>query len=260
MEARRPVWVWMAAAFCAALALAIGAMAVALVALHELRIGLGLQVTARFAFLLFWPAYVGGALTSLFGDAFLPLKAHGRELGLCFAAAIALHLGLVATLCLAGHPPPLMTFIIFGAAAGCTYLLALLSVRRVREALPANVWSPIRFVAMNYILFVFILDFSKFQTYRLMDVIKYLPFLALAICAPILRLAAWAKTALRTLAKTGLPRRSPFGMPVGTWRDVGSVPDRRPSAGAWAVSPKRIFKQLFFIALLFRNKRDISTD
>jgi len=205
MAARRPVWVWMAAAFCAALALAIAAMAVAV---HGL-IGLGLEVTARFAFILFWPAYVGGALTSLFGDAFLPLRTHARELGLCFAAAIAVHLGLVATLCLAGHPPPLMTFVIFGAAAGCTYLLALLSVRRVREALPAKVWPPIRFVAMNYILFAFILDFSRFQTYGLIDVIKYLPFLALAICAPILRLAAWAKTAMRTPAKMGLRRQSP---------------------------------------------------
>jgi hypothetical protein len=208
MEARRPVWEWMATAFCAALALGIGAMAVALVTQHRLRIGPGLEVTARFTFLLFWPAYVGGALTSLFGDVFLPLKTHARALGLCFAAAIAVHLGLVATLCLAGHPPPLMTFIIFGAAACCTYLLALLSVRRVREALPANVWPPIRFVAMNYILFAFILDFSRFQTYGLVDVVKYLPFLALAICAPILRLAAWAKTALRTPAKISLPRQS----------------------------------------------------
>jgi hypothetical protein len=89
-----------------------------------------------------------------------------------------------------------MTFIIFGAEGCCTYLLALLPVRRMREALPANVWPPIPFVAMNYILFAFILDFSRFQTYGLIDVVKCLPFLALAICAPILRLAAWAKTAL----------------------------------------------------------------
>ena len=181
VDARRPVWVWMAAAFCTALALALGAMGVAL---HG-RVVVGLEITARFAFLLFWPAYVGGALTSLFGDKFLPLKTHARGLGLCFAAAIAVHLALVATVCLAGHPPPLMTFIIFGTAAGCTYLLALLSVGRVREALPADVWRPIRFVAMNYILFAFILDFSRFQTYGLIDVVKYLPFLALAICAPI---------------------------------------------------------------------------
>jgi hypothetical protein len=201
MEARRPVLVWMAAAFCAALALAIGAMAIA----DHGRLGLGLEVTARFAFLLFWPAYVGGALTSLFGAAFLPLKSHARELGLSFAAAIAVHLGLVATVCLVGHRPPLKTFVIFGTAATCTYLLALLSVRRVREALPANAWPPIRFGAMNYILFAFILDF-KHRTYDLTGVVKYLPFLALAISAPIFRIAAWAKIALRAPAKMGLPR------------------------------------------------------
>jgi hypothetical protein len=214
----------MAAAFCTALALAIGAMPVAHLA-HYGRIGLGLEVTARFAFLLFWLAYVGGALTSLFGDTFLPLKSYARELGLCFAAAIAVHLGLVATVCLVGHPPPLKTFVIFGAAAGCTYLLALLSVQRVREALPAKAWPPIRFVAMNYILFAFILDFRhqthglidilfafildfRHQTHGLIDVVKYLPFLALAICAPILRLAAWAKIVLLAPAKFGLPRQS----------------------------------------------------
>ena len=199
MQARRSVWVWMAAAFCVALALAIGAISVAHL-VHHGRISPALEMTARFAFLLFWPAYVGGALASLFGDAFLPLKSYARELGLSFAAALAVHLGLVATLCLAGRPPPLRTFVIFGAAAGCTYLLALLSVRRVREAVPANVWPPIRFVAMNYILVAFILDF-KHQPHNLSDVVKYLPFLALATCAPILRLAAWAKTSLRAPAK-----------------------------------------------------------
>ena len=206
MQTRRPVWIWMAAAFCAALALAIGVMPVAHI-LHYGRIGLGLEVTARFAFLLFWLAYVGGALTSLFGEAFLPLKSYARELGLSFAAAIAVHLGLVATLCLAGYPPPLKTFVIFGAAAGCTYLLALLSVRRLRDALPVNVWPPVRFVAMNYILGAFILDFAR-QTHGLIDDVKYLPFLALAICGPILRLAAWAKIALLGPAKLGLPRQS----------------------------------------------------
>ena len=180
MEARGPILVWMTAAFCAALALAIGTMAIA----DHGRLGLGLEVTARFAFLLFWPAYVGGALTSLFGAAFLPLKSHARELGLSFAAAITVHLVLVATLCLVYPPPPLKVFVIFGAAASCTYLLALLSVRRVREALPANAWPPIHFVAMNYILFAFIQDFSRFQTYGLIDVVKYLPFLSLAIAAP----------------------------------------------------------------------------
>jgi hypothetical protein len=60
MEARRSVWKWMAAAFWAALAMAIGAMAVALFTQHRLRIGPGLEVTARFAFLLFWAGVCRG--------------------------------------------------------------------------------------------------------------------------------------------------------------------------------------------------------
>ena len=167
MADRRPVWKWMAAAFCAALALAIGAMSVALVIQHRLRIGPGLEVTARFPFLLFWPAYVGGALTRACGDHLLVWTSaslddlhHLRRRGVLhvFACASAgpAHAGGSASQCLAAIP----------------------------------------FVAMNYILFAFILDFSRFQTYCLIDVVKCLPFLALAICAPILRLAAWAKTAL----------------------------------------------------------------
>ena len=33
---------------------------------------LGLQATARFSFLLFWPAYAGSALCALFGQTFPP--------------------------------------------------------------------------------------------------------------------------------------------------------------------------------------------
>ncbi len=197
----------MAASSGAAFALAVAAAPAGRL-IHYSGIGLALEATARFAFLLFWLAYVGAALTSLFGDAFLPLKSHARELGLSFAAAMMVHLGLVGTLCLAGHPPPLRTFVIFGAAAGCTYLLALLSVRRVREALPANAWPAIRFVAMNYILFAFILDFKR-RTYGPVEVVKYLPFFALAISAPVLRLAAWTKIVLRAPARFGSPPQSP---------------------------------------------------
>jgi hypothetical protein len=47
-----------------------------------------LAVTARVSFLWFWAAYAGGALTTLFGPAFLQLEWHGRELGLAFAPAL----------------------------------------------------------------------------------------------------------------------------------------------------------------------------
>jgi hypothetical protein len=86
-------------------------------------------------------------------------------------------------------------------------LLALLSVRRVREALPANAWPPIRFIAMNYILCAFILDFKR-QPHDLVDVIKYLPFLLLAISAPMLRIAAWAKTAFARRGVYGFDDRN----------------------------------------------------
>ena len=61
-EARKPVWEWMAAAFCAALALAIGAMAVALVTQHRLQIGPGLEVTARISLSSFSGRHMSEAL------------------------------------------------------------------------------------------------------------------------------------------------------------------------------------------------------
>src|SRR5271166_5751498 len=62
----------------------------------ERGVPVALAATARLAFLIFWPGYVASALTSLFGSAFSSLREHARELGLAFAAALILHLGLVA--------------------------------------------------------------------------------------------------------------------------------------------------------------------
>jgi hypothetical protein len=154
-------------------------------------IAIALATTARVAFLFFWPAYVGGALTSLFGSAFAPLKEHARDLGLAFAAAISVHLSFVAYLCLIGHAPGTKTFIIFGTAAAFAYLLALLSIGRVRRALPARFWPPIRFVAMNYIALAFLLDFKRFPVSDLRENLAYLPFAALAVIGPALRFVAW---------------------------------------------------------------------
>jgi hypothetical protein len=72
--------VWMAMAFCASLGLAIGVLA--FFGDEQRGVNIALQATARLAFLFFWPAYVGGALTFLFGDFFLPIRRHARELGL----------------------------------------------------------------------------------------------------------------------------------------------------------------------------------
>jgi hypothetical protein len=180
----------MAAAFCASLAAALAAVAIT----REFTAALALS--ARVAFLFFWPAYAGGALTSLFGGIFLPLKQHARELGLAFAGAILVHLGFVVRLCVVGPAPSTSTFVIFGTAAAFVLLLTLLSISRVRELLPRRFWPPLRFAAMNYIALAFLLDFAKFPLDDLRQGFAYLPFLALAIVGPALRLAAWVRTNL----------------------------------------------------------------
>lgn len=101
--------VWMGSAFCVALGLATLTLAA---------LGPGVQgtiaalkVTARFSFLLFWLAYAAGAMTTLFGPAFEPLKRRGREFGLAFASAHLMHLGLVAWLTYIGAAPSRSVFL-----------------------------------------------------------------------------------------------------------------------------------------------------
>jgi uncharacterized membrane protein len=186
-DVRRKTWIWMAAAFATSL----GVGLVSLAASRHKDITIALAMSARVAFLFFWPAYAGAALTSLFGNLFLPMKKHARDFGLAFAAAISVHLSFVAYLCLVGRAPSTETFVIFGIAAVFTYLLALLSINRVRQALAPTFWPPIRFIAMNYIALVFLLDFKRFPMADLRQSLAYLPFAALAVIGPALRFAAW---------------------------------------------------------------------
>lgn len=88
------------------------------------------------------------------------------------------------------------TFVIFGTAAVFTLLLALLSMNRVRELLPRRFWPPIRFVAINYIAFALLLDFKRFPMNDLRQSVAHLPFAALAILGPTLRLAGWVRNNL----------------------------------------------------------------
>ena len=183
---------WLAIAFFAALGLAAAVLA------HFGHGGngfhLALLATARLQFLLFWPAYAGAALASLFGPAFLPLARNAREWGLAFAAALTVHLGLVAWACTIGDVPPVETFIVFGFAAACAYTLALFSIARLRQILGAPLWKLLRFVAMNYIALAFADDFLGGLPGRgLRHAVLYWPFAALAIAGPALRFAAFAK-------------------------------------------------------------------
>jgi hypothetical protein len=202
---RRNTSFWMALAFCASLGLAIS-----IIAVFGLKPGfyLALRATARLAFLMFLPAYVGGPLTSLFGNAFLPVRRHARDFGLAFASAMIVHLGIVVCLCAIGAPPPAKTFVKFGIAAVFTYLLALFSIRRVRELLPHKLWPSFLFVATNYIALAFISDFKNFRLGDVLSDIAYLPFLALAIGGLILNLTASAQALAHMSRKAGIRDQS----------------------------------------------------
>ena len=154
-----------------------------------------LQATARWSFALFWLATVAGPLRTLFGPKFKPLAQHARDLGLCFAAALLVHLGLVVWTYLQSAPDLSRQFVLFfGAGIFWTYLLAALSFRVVTSAVGARVTRVLRIIGVEYLSLVFFSDFNN-------DpfgggparIAYYAPFLALTIAGPLLRLGALAK-------------------------------------------------------------------
>jgi hypothetical protein len=181
---------WMGAALGVALMIVV---AVALLAPHD-RLSLALRSTARWSFLLFWLASAGGALATLFGSRFSNLAARARDFGLAFASAHLVHLGLVAWLYYAFVGPGKFTLIFFGVAAFWTYLLALLSVRRITAALQPRTWKVLRIIGVEYISLAFLYDFARNPFGGgFLHVVAYLPFLILAVAGPLLRLAAMLK-------------------------------------------------------------------
>ncbi len=189
---KRTTTEWMAASMGVALVIV---LVVGLAAAPGERLGTALRATARWSFLLFWLASAGGALASLFGSRFQALARHGRDFGLAFASAHLVHLGLVAFLYyIAVNPPSRSTLIFFGIAAIWTYVLAILSIKRLSARLNPRVWRIVRTLGVEYIALAFLTDFAKnlFEG-SVANFIIYLPFLTLAIAGPILRLAALAK-------------------------------------------------------------------
>ena len=184
---------WMASALGTALLLAAAVLAV--FGIEPAGIAKALQVTARFMFVPFWLAYAGGALARLLGPAFQPLARHGRELGLAFASALLVHLGLVAWLWAISERPPVSadTALFFGSAAACTYLLALLSLQRLQRALSPRLWRVFRLLAMEFIALAFITDFRHAGLHlSVKAMLAYQVFLALIASGICLRLASWA--------------------------------------------------------------------
>lgn len=181
----------MAAAFAAALLLAL--LVLAVMGAGEHGTVAALRATGRLSFLLFWPAYAGGALARLFGPRLAPLARRARIFGLSFAAAHLVHLGLAARLYRIAARPPLSPdmFALFTVAAACTYLLALLSAPRLGKLAAGPAGRILRTAGLECIAFAFLVDFV-IAPLRLgvRRPLEYLPFAILAIAGALLRLTA----------------------------------------------------------------------
>ncbi len=180
VEAAPSAAMWVLVAGLLALALAAGTLATR--GVGSPGVATALRLTARLGFLFFWPSYVGGALASLFGDRWGPLKRRGRVLGMAFTAVLTVHLTLVAWLCWIGQPPPLSTFVIFGLGALCAYVMLAGSLTGVRRLLSEPAWRRILTIGSHYLLFAFAYDFlrpkpSASPAYLAL----YVPFVALVL-------------------------------------------------------------------------------
>jgi hypothetical protein len=179
---------WIAAGLLVSLVLAAAVLAVAGAGEHGT--ALALRVTARWCFLLFWPAYAGSALARFCGPRFAFLALRGREFGLAFAAALFVHVGLVLWLMdvAADQRAPMLLF--WGGVA-CAYLLALLSLPRLRSWLGPSAWRISCEGAMQYIALVFAVDFIV-EPLRANGPDKYpltyLPFVIMLLGGAFLRL------------------------------------------------------------------------
>jgi hypothetical protein len=182
---RHSAFFWMMASFLVAVALS--AIVFVTVGAHD-RAGMALRVTARWSFLLFWSAYVGSAMATLWGGPFGALARHGREFGLAFASAQLVHVGLI---------------LLSGAGAGMaffwigivfTYLLALFSLPPVRDAVGPRLWRISLVIALNYIALVFAADFIE-GPLKMGGIanfpLTYLPFAFMLILGVGLRIAAF---------------------------------------------------------------------
>jgi hypothetical protein len=184
---------WMGTAFGIALAIAVLVLAVHGTGNSGTR--LALEITARWSFLLFFLAYAGGAIASLFNIE--RLAGRGREFGLAFAAAHLVHVGLVVWLGIILGRVPLSggLLLFFLVALFATYLLAGFSFGGVKTIGP-TAWRWIRFLGMNYILIAFARDFvlpvlyPKPSQINLGHYLFYAPFLALSLAAPLLTMLA----------------------------------------------------------------------
>ncbi len=177
-----------------------------------------LQLTARWAYAFFWPAYAGGALSSLFGARFQPLARRARVLGLAFAAAMLGHITMIVRLYAisAREPIPLTSAIYFGVGLLFAYTLALFSIPALAARLSPRARQWLFTFGLEYIALAFLRDFLHDPFARGVDhLIGYLPFIALGVLALLLRLIVYGKGLRGALARrrAGRMAAAPVVMP-----------------------------------------------
>jgi hypothetical protein len=189
-------WLWIVGALGGALALAV--VVLAGYGTGPDGIGQAVRYTARWSFLFFWLSYTGGAMAILFGPAFAGLARSARNLGLAFAAALQVHIGLVVWLGVVIGQIPLQggLLLFFLVALFFSYLLALLSFG-VGMRMLGRLWRPLLLLGATYILIAFGRDFvlgALDQTNQHWPyAAEYLPFALLSLIAIPLRLAAFLR-------------------------------------------------------------------
>lgn len=161
-------------------------------------LAMGLFVTARWSFLFFWLSYVGGAMPVLFGPASAGLARRARALGLAFAAALTVHIGLVVWLGVVIGRVPLQGELLwfFLIALFFTYVLVLMSFGNGMRAL-GRLGRPLLLLCTTYILLAFGRDFVLgalgAEVHRWVYAAEYVPFALLSVIAIPLRLAAFLR-------------------------------------------------------------------
>jgi hypothetical protein len=137
-------------------------------------------------------------MARLCGPRLAGLARRGRELGLAFASAHLVHLGLILWL----YAGPGDGMIFFWVGMLCTYLLALFSLPWLRDTLGPRLWRTFCTIALEYIALVFAADFIllPLQAGGLSNYpLTYLPFAFMLIGGAGLRVAATARSSPRFL-------------------------------------------------------------
>ena len=150
---------WMAGSLVVALAIV---LIVRTVEPPGARVGVALQATARWSFMLFWCAYTGNALAVVFGPRFQAIANRCRDFALSFASAHLAHMGLVAWILLTSDAQiGRIELMIFGVAVFWTYLLAALSFKRFAAKLDPKILRAVRTIGVEYIALAFLVGFAK---------------------------------------------------------------------------------------------------